>query len=460
MDYNYKFPHNNEREVERFVGIKSFSTSQIEGIGGIYKDSYKDFIVKEITETGKILELKEDREPTPFLNKRDNYTTFNLIKVNKDTFSALDDLCKGLGISKWHISYSGLKDKNSISVQKVSIQGNHIKALRALKLKDIFIRSIAPTRRAVMLGSNRGNNFVITIRNVENHPNLKEKIHQLLDQLKSKGFPNYFGLQRFGTYRPNSHLIGRYLLEGDFKKAFREFVCTTYSTEMKSLSKIRKNIGNSLNNIKKLKVAYKSFPKGLSYECQLIEHIMAHPGDFQGAFGNLSEEIINLIINAFQSYLFNKLISLRAERGISLFKPVKGDVISILDDINGHTTNATYLYGGPYDPYLEEAMKCNRGAIIVPMIGYDTDLNEFPLMKTLFEQIKREEQLNEEIFDSTLLNKFNLKGSFRAMMTNPIGLQLVDVSGDERYKGKRKLKIEFSLNKGCYATMLLRELIK
>lgn len=460
MDYDYKFKKNSEREVEKFVGIHAFSTSDLDGIGGIYKDSYKDFIVKEITETWEILELKEDRDSSPFLKNRDKYTTFNLIKVNRDTFNALNELCKALKISKWKLSYSGLKDKCSISAQKVSIQGDYVNELNNLNIKDIFIRSIKPSKKPVLLGSNRGNNFVITIRKIEDQNNLEQKLSNLLDRLRKYGFPNYFGLQRFGTYRPNSHLIGRYLLEGNYKRAIKEFVSTIYSSESKNLSKIRYKLGKSLDDVNKLRERYKSFPKGLTYECQLIEYLIVHPKDYQGAFNQLNEEIINLIINAFQSYIFNKLISLRVKKGISLFKPIKGDLISILDDINGHTTNATYLYGNYYDKYLGEVIDLNRASIVIPLIGYDTDLNDFPLMKKLFNQIIKEENLNPDIFNSKLLNKFNLKGSFRAMTTIPIGLKLIELSDDDKYKGKKKVKIEFSLNKGCYATMLLRELIK
>ncbi len=460
MDYDYKFKNNGEREVEQFVGINAFSTLDLDGIGGVYKDSYKDFIVKEITETGKIIELKEDRDSTPFLYRRDKYTTFNLIKVNRDTFNALDELCKALKISKWQVSYSGLKDKCSISAQKVSIQGNYISELNNLNVKDIFIRSIRPSKKPALLGSNRGNNFVITIRKIEDRKNLEENLSEILDRLRKKGFPNYFGLQRFGTYRPNSHLIGRYLLEGNYEQAFREFVSTIYSTESKNLSKIRYRLGKSLNDVDKLKERYKSFPKSLVYECRLIEYLIDHPKDYKGTFHQLNEEIINLIINAFQSYIFNKLISLRVKKGISLFKPTKGDIISILDDINGHTTNATYLYGNHYDKYLEEVIDLNRASIVVPLIGYDTNLNDFPLMKKLFTHIMKEENLKPEIFNSKLLDDFNLNGSFRAMMTIPIGLNLIELTDDDKFKGKKKVKIEFSLNKGCYATMLLRELIK
>jgi len=81
--FGYNFQENSEIEVEKFVGIDAYSTSAIEGISGIYKHTFKDFIVKEISNDGKVLEIKEHRHPQSFSEKmNDKYTTFNLVKVN------------------------------------------------------------------------------------------------------------------------------------------------------------------------------------------------------------------------------------------------------------------------------------------------------------------------------------------------------------------------------------------
>ncbi|MFW9877706.1 MAG: tRNA pseudouridine(13) synthase TruD, partial [Candidatus Thorarchaeota archaeon] len=130
----YFFENNDEREVEKFVGIQAYATSKIEGIGGEYKKNLKDFIVKEIDSNGKILAIKEDYKIPPFSEElKDKYTTFNLIKVNRDTFEAIRKISKILKIPYNLFSYSGLKDKYSISVQRVSVKGNYIKQLSKLK---------------------------------------------------------------------------------------------------------------------------------------------------------------------------------------------------------------------------------------------------------------------------------------------------------------------------------------
>jgi len=453
----YIFKDNDEKELEKFVGIESYSTPEVEGIGGIYKNKSKDFIVKEITNDGKVLEIKEDYQNPPFSEEfKDKFTTFNLVKINKNTIDVINLIAKLLGISSYNIHYSGLKDKNSISVQKVSIRGNHVDKLKKVKIRDIFIRNIIPTKKSVSMGSHWGNNFTITIRNIENKNNLRGHVEEIIKTLIKKGFPNYFGLQRFGSFRPNSHMIGRYILEGNYEKAFNEFVITTYSTESQEARMVRNNLKNSGD----LERAFNEFPKSLYWEKLMIKHLMDNDGGYKGAINKLPFNLKKLLISAYQSFIYNKALSLRVKNGLSFFEPVKGDVVSILDDINGQVTKIKYIYNGLYDKYLDEAIKLNRAAIIVPIVGFNTDLNDFPLMKTFFDKVIKQERVDIKFFNNRLLKENSFKGSFKPIIVKPIELKILRFKDDDLYPGKMKLTIEFSLPKGTYATMLLRELIK
>jgi len=453
----YFFINNDEREVEKFVGIEAYSTDKIRGIGGEYKKNFKDFIVKEIGNNGKILHIKEDYKNPPFSAElKDKYTTFNLIKVNRDTFEAIRKISKSLKIPYNLFSYSGLKDKFSISVQKVSVKGDFIGKLRKLKINDIFIRNIHPTRKPVKIGSHLGNKFTVVLRNVLFNDNLKKSLERYIKFLNEYGFPNYFGLQRFGSFRPNSHIVGRSLLEGNYQKAFEEYVSTTYSTESLESKLARKEFKTSGN----LERAYQNFPKNLKYEKNMINYLINNPEDYKGCINTLPSDLIKLLISSFQSYIFNKMLSKRIEKGFPLFKPIKGDVISILDDYNGNITPVKYIYGNHYDVYLKKALKLNHAAIIIPIIGTNTKLNEFPLMKLLFEEIAEQQNINKNVFDSLLNFESEFKGSIRAMTAKPTSLKMLEFNNDDHNLGKYKIKLEFSLQKGSYATMLIRELIK
>ncbi|MFX1531470.1 MAG: tRNA pseudouridine(13) synthase TruD, partial [Promethearchaeota archaeon] len=353
-------------------------------------------------------------------------------------------------------SYSGLKDKQAISVQKVSVKGNYIEKLKKLKLRDIFIRNVYPTKKPVKLGSHLGNSFTITIRNLDDIKELKHDVEKNLKFLRDFGFPNYFGLQRFGNYRPNSHIIGRFLLKGEYENAFKEYVSTTYSTEPSDSRKVRSDFRKNGN----LERAYNNFPKILGYERNMLQYLIEKGNDYQGAINTLPIDLIRLLISSFQSYLFNRMLSLRIKKGIPLFKPVKGDVICILDDYNGNITEVKYIFGGLYDKYLKKALKLNRASIVLPLIGKNTILDEYPAMKIIFKEIAKLDHIEENIFHSKFIDESEFKGSIRAMTVKPNNLKLLELTDDEYYPGKKKLKIEFSLRKGTYATMLLRELLK
>ena len=236
----------------------------------------------------------------------------------------------------------------------------------------------------------------------------------------------------------------------------RNFMLSTFSTE--SLESTQARI--ELEQTKNLEKAYQTFPKGLYYERKMIHYMIQNPGDYEGCISTLPLGLKNLLISSFQSYLFNKMISLRHQKDISLFEPVKGDVISILDDENGSITQIKYIYGNTYDEYLKKAMNLNRASIIIPIIGSDTKVNDFPLMKKLYKEIMKQENINENIFNQNYIEESEFKGSIRAMMVKPIDLKLLEISEDEFNKSKKKVKIQFSLPKGSYATMFLREMIK
>lgn len=446
-----------EKEIEKFVGIENYTTRALNGIGGQFKTLFKDFVVKEIIANRRVLDINENSYGSAFSEElNDRFTTFNLTKVNMDTFEAIKKIGAALEIPYHQIYYSGLKDKHSISVQRISIKGNYVEKLRKLKLHDIFIRNVIPSRKPVKLGSHLGNNFTIIIRNIENSKNLKKNSQKILNFLKRYGFPNYFGLQRFGNIRPNSHIIGYYLLKNDYENAFNEFVLRTYSTETEESRLVRRNLKNKRN----FEEALQEFPLGLNYERKMIGYLIDHPNDYRGAILSLSADLRRLLVSSFQSYIFNKMLSLRISKGLPLFKPVSGDVISILDDINGNISKVYYAYGSLYDKYLEKALELNRASIVIPIIGKLTNLDDFPLMHTIFKEIAWKENISESIFKSNFVGDDDFKGSIRAMTVKPWDLEMLELTDDELHDNRKKIKIEFSLQKGSYATMLIREFIK
>jgi tRNA pseudouridine13 synthase len=451
------FKDNAEKEIEKFAGIASYSTSNIDGIGGIYKHNYRDFIVREITKEGEILRIKDISKKNHFSREfQDDFTEFHLVKKNQEPFKAFNFIASALNIPMSHISYSGLKDRCSISVQKVAVKGNHVEKLKNLKLKDISINHITTSRKSIRLGSNKGNHFTVIIRNIKKNIDIRKRISKIFEILSTDGFLNYYGLQRFGTYRPNSHIVAKHILLKEYENVFKELVLNTYSSESIKSQILR----NKLKQDGDMEWAYDNFPKSLNYERMMISHLKDNSQDFEGSVQKIPKYLIKLLLSSFQSYYFNKMLTLRINKGISPFEPVNGDVIVILEDDKGDLTSIKYVYGGKYDKFLKEALLLNRASIVIPLVGYDTKMDEYPLMNYFFEEILKEEKINSSIFRSELFRQYEFKGAHRAISIKLSDAKILDIGKDDIFLDKQKVKVEFSLPRGSYATMVLRELMK
>lgn len=154
------------------------------------KENPEDFIVKER------LNLKLGRG---------QYAYYLLSKKQWNTQDAIRKIANTLRISEKTISYAGLKDRQAITEQYLSIFDGR-KDYENLKLKDIELRYLGNGQERINTSQLQGNEFAITVREIEAGAEPR------------KLMPNYFDEQRFGINNTNS-AIGKALVKRDFKKA-------------------------------------------------------------------------------------------------------------------------------------------------------------------------------------------------------------------------------------------------
>ena len=160
----------------------------------------EDFIVKEINEV--------------ILSDNGDYSYFWLKKKNSNTLNAIETIANKLRINKKSIGFAGNKDKNAVTEQIISIRAGN-KNIENIKLKDVELRYIGDGEKEVFLGSNEGNEFIITIRNLAN-----KEIKIIEKKIKNNSIlmPNFFGPQRFSN---NNLEIGKAIIKKDFEKAVK-----------------------------------------------------------------------------------------------------------------------------------------------------------------------------------------------------------------------------------------------
>ncbi len=449
-----KLDFNKESDMEKFVGIESYSTSTI-ALGGELKSNPSDFIVCEITPQRKILNTTYDKIVSNYnFDKNTKYTAFNLVKTNTDTIIAAQVIAKSLEIPSRFISWAGIKDNRAITVQRMCIRGDYCNKISKLNFNGIFIKNITSRRNPIKVGDLWGNNFRILLRNYKKIDGIKEFLENFANEIKFKGFPNYFGLQRFGSHRPNSHLIGKHLFLKQYKKATEELLFETYPREIDKVRECR----NRLRETQDYKEALGTFPEALFYERIVIEYLEKHPEQYFNALKQLPRSLLNILLSSYQSYLYNKAISKRIELKHELQKPRKGDMISLLFDERGPITPIYYEYGNWYDEHLDKVLKMGRASILCPIIGYESDFSKGyfgPIYREIFEK----ENFSPESFKNNELQTFNFKGTYRPIYIIPLNFS-IELMREKKKKSTPPIKLVFSLPKGTYATMLIRELQK
>ncbi len=167
-------------------------------IKAYFKQSKDDFVVTEIP----LYEFSGEGEHLIIKFRKKDLNTLDAVKIFSDH----------LGCKSRDIGYAGLKDKNAMTIQHISVP-KHVKAkLDTFSHSNIKILETTYHNNKIRVGHLKGNRFFIRLKKV----NLVDsrKIESALEQIAFLGMPNYFGFQRFGIER-NNHIKGKEILEGE-----------------------------------------------------------------------------------------------------------------------------------------------------------------------------------------------------------------------------------------------------
>ena len=158
-----------------------------------------------------------------------------ILKIRKkdlSTFDLINIFSKKLNIKKSDIGYAGLKDKNALSIQYISINKKFAKHIESLDLENIKILDSTYHHNKLKIGHLKGNKFFVRIKKL-NKIN-STKIQNIIKIILDSGMPNYFGFQRFGVYG-NNYNDGKNILENKSKikdKKLSKLLISAYQSHL------------------------------------------------------------------------------------------------------------------------------------------------------------------------------------------------------------------------------------
>ena len=170
----------------------------------IFKQNKDDFVVTEIP----LYEFSGEGE----------HLVLKIRKKDLATWDAVQILADFLGCKQREIGYAGLKDKNAMTVQCISIPKKYEEKLNSFKHENIKILEKTYHNNKIKIGHLKGNKFFIRLKRV-NLLNAR-KIEQVIGSIATFGMPNYFGYQRFGIDGDN-YKKGKDIIDGKLKEKRR-----------------------------------------------------------------------------------------------------------------------------------------------------------------------------------------------------------------------------------------------
>jgi tRNA pseudouridine13 synthase len=423
---------------ERNIGIETYFTED-KGIGGKLRTTPEDFIVKE-------LYFYPKREETG------NYAIAEVSCRNWETHTLVRELAKRLHISRKRIGFAGTKDKRALSTQLMSFYNVSKEELSNIKIKDVSINNIYSSDKHIRIGDLYGNRFEIAIRNINNKVKLEQiqTIASILDECS--GFPNFYGVQRFGIVRPITHIVGKHIVHGDFKEAVMTYIANPIDGENSETFKLRKELERSHDYSK----ALHSYPDQLNFEKAILNKLVVEPEDFVEALKELPRNLLTMFINAYQSYLFNKILSERIRRKIPLNHAIMGDIVLPLrkniKDNEGILVTKSNL------EKVNKQISKKKAFVSGLLVGSDSCFSEGE-MGEIENKIIEKEKIDHRDFIIPEIPFISSSGSRRSLLA-PLASINWTLHDDVLNDSKKALTLKFDLSKGCYATSLLREFMK
>ncbi|MCD6445269.1 tRNA pseudouridine(13) synthase TruD [Candidatus Bathyarchaeota archaeon] len=446
-------------KLEKSIGIEAYATSS-PGIGGVIRQHIEDFKVEELLVDGSKAEINPKNLKRKVLGsseKINHYLLCILVKRRWDNLLAVKAIAQQLNINSNRIDIAGIKDTRALTAQFITIEDISKEELEKLKVKELKLYPIGYIRNKISSYFLYGNSFHVKIRKITHSKSeIKKRLKHVLKELKEiGGTPNFFGHQRFGTRRPITHLVGKALIKGNFKKAAMLFLAEPGGYENPESRESRKFLKETLN----FKQALKIFPKKLYYERLMLKHLSKKPKDFLGAFKRLPLKLRRLFPQAYQAYLFNKFLSNRIKRKVTLKKAEIGDY-AVNVDLSGLPTPKNYkITNEKTFVEVNKAILAGKMFPAIPLIGFKQKLSQ-GIQGEIERQILEEENVSPENFKIKEMPEISLRGNLRTILTPIENFTINELSKDAANPSKNMVELTFQLQRGSYATVVLRELMK
>ncbi len=150
------------------------------------------------------------------------------------------------------------------------------------------------------------------------------------------------------------------------------------------------------------------------YGKAMFFHLEKYKNDYVGALKNIPRKILTMYVHSYQSMLWNQAA----------------------------------------EALWNEGVRENRA---IPLVGFGTELGDDEISQIIMHLLK-EEGISQRDLIIRNMPDLSSEGDSRQYLALARNLKVSEPKEDELNKGKKKIILEFDLDKGCYATEFVRQL--
>ena len=386
-------------EIDSELGLSVYSTN-FPGTRGKIKHNNEDFEVSEVISEKASNTISEDN----------GLAVYILRKNGIDTTHALHDVEKKYGLV---LRALGLKDSNAITKQYVQAK-TVSRSLEQIEGKNYSLRRIGFSKKPISKQDMMGNKFKIKISDLTNDVSQFTEHDKIL---------NFFGYQRFGSKRPVTHLIGKAIIQENYQQAIDFLLSYSSKYDTEENNHFRKLIFERKSDLEVID----KLPKSMDIEIGILRSLVKS-NDQKTAIREIPLQMRRFYIHAYQSYIFNKTLSMAFEYEEDLFVAKENDVC--------------YDRTGKLGKFQNELGQ----RLTIPLVGHSY------FNKTRFDyyiqKILEEEEVSPSEFLIKNFQEISIEGGFRN----------TSIQCDEFHVSNST--VEFQLSRGSYATIVIREILK
>lgn len=363
------------------------------------------------------------------ISDRGEYSVFLLYKRGWNTDELLKRISQDTGIDINLFFYGGRKDRHSVSEQIITIRGNY----KNLNYKSDFcnMRFLGFSSQPMSPKLIISNHFEINVRDI--NPDKRSDIQDRIEEIKDKGFVNYFDAQRFRSYDEQGFIAER-ILKRHYNGALKIILTATRDEDRLEDKKRKRFFFENWGDWKKCLAVAKT-----PFEKFAFKRLLENKNDYLNIIRSITKGELSMYFSAYQSFLFNEITKIIIAKLSDKYATIEGVPFELYIPVEIESKKYEYLKGLKI-PTVAEKMEF---------------INEE--IKTIYENLLINRGIKRSMFNLRKIRKAYFKSAQRNVIEFPKDLSF-SFENDELYNSKLKLIISFDLPVGSYATMLIKQI--